>query len=449
MSLYAALYSGVSGLGAYSSALGMISDNITNINTVGYKETRARFSTLVTETRSANRYSPGGVQVLPQNLISKQGLLQSSSSATDLSIDGAGFFVVRQDTKNNEAVAFTRAGSFTPDAAGFLRNTAGQYLLGFPLDEEGNPPSTRSTEQLVPITISGLTGTAQATTKIDPLRGNLQSSQPVSSDVTGGIYDMTDPTKNMAGNGVAPDFVRNIQVFDSMGTPHNLTFGFLKSAATNEWNVEVWSTDGQNVTPLPGGQIASGTLAFNSDGSLNKVGSSPALLGALNVDWNSASGAAKAANSTIALNWGSNGDVDGFTQFDTNSTLISSSINGARFGNVNGVSISKDGTVTALFDNGLQRQVYQLPIAVFQNPDGLTRRQGNSYSMSDDSGVFTLQVAGDGGSGAVAPSTLEASTVDLAREFSELITVQRGFSASTKVITTADQMLDELNNIKR
>src|SRR5690606_21109139 len=167
MSLYSALFSGVSGLGAYSSALGMISDNITNVNTVGYKETRARFSTLVTETRSTTRYSPGGVQALPQNLISKQGLLQSSSSPTDLSIDGAGFFVVRPTVDAaSSAVSFTRAGSFTPDEAGFLRNTAGQYLLGFPLDSNGNTPSNRSVEQLVPITISGLTGTAEATTRI-------------------------------------------------------------------------------------------------------------------------------------------------------------------------------------------------------------------------------------------------------------------------------------------
>lgn len=453
MSLYAALYSGVSGLSAYSSALGMISDNITNVNTVGYKETRARFSTLVTETNATTRYSPGGVQVLPQNLISKQGLLQSSTSPTDLSIDGAGFFVVRQDSKDAAGVAFTRAGSFTPDEDGYLRNTAGQYLLGFPLDENGNPPANRSKENLVPITISGLTGTAQATTKIDPLRGNLQSSQPVSSQEA--TYNPAAAATSMKaydstlGTGVKPDFIRNIQVFDSMGTPHNLTFGFLKSNVTNEWHVEVWSADGANTAPLPGGQIATGTLAFNSDGSLNEGGSSPSLLGALNIDWNSASGASDAANSTIDLNWGSDGDVDGFTQFDTPSTLISSSVNGARFGNVNGVSISKNGTVTALFDNGLQRAVYELPIAVFQNPDGLSRRQGNSYNLSDDSGEFTLQVAGDGGSGSVAPSTLEASTVDLAREFSELITVQRGYSASTKVITTADQMLDELNNLKR
>ena len=121
MSLYASLYSGVSGLSAYSSALGMISDNIVNVNTIGYKETRASFTTLVTESRSTTSYSPGGVQSIPQSLISRQGLLQSSASATDLSIDGAGFFVVGATpgaVTQNGSISFTRAGSFTPDEEG-------------------------------------------------------------------------------------------------------------------------------------------------------------------------------------------------------------------------------------------------------------------------------------------------------------------------------------------
>lgn len=446
MSLYAALYSGVSGLGAYSNALGMISDNITNVNTIGYKETRARFNTLVTESRSATQYSPGGVQSLPKNMISKQGLLQSSSSPTDLSIDGAGFFVVRSAPDPNATdAAFTRAGSFTPDEDGFLRNTAGQYLLGFPLDSDGNTPANRSVESLVPITISGLTGTAEATTRISPVRGNLQSSQPVSAQEA--TYNPAVPANNMDSGNVIPDFVRNIQVFDSLGTPHNLTIQALKSSTPNEWHIELSAPDGVGVPLLSGNQVATGTLAFNSNGSIDLANTSASLLNSVEIDWTG--GASDADNSTIDISWGSDGDVDGFTQFDTPSTLISASVNGARFGNVTGVSIAKDGRVTALFDNGLTKEVYELPVAVFQNPDGLTRRQGNSYSSSDDSGEFTLQIAGDGGSGGVAPSTLEASTVDLAREFTELITTQRGFSASTRIITTADEMLDELNRVKR
>ncbi|MCK5575078.1 MAG: flagellar hook-basal body complex protein, partial [Sphingomonadales bacterium] len=198
------------------------------------------------------------------------------------------------------------------------------------------------------------------------------------------------------------------------------------------------------VAPLINGQLAVGTLAFNTDGSLDYAGTTAALINSMPANWTTGASA-----STLTFNLGSDGATDGFTQFDSVSTLISSNVNGAVFGNVTGVDIGKDGIVTALFDNGLSQAVFQLPVATFQNPDGLGRRQGNAYGVSDASGNFSLVEAGTGGGGTIAPSTLEASTVDLAKEFTELITVQRAFSASTRIITTADEMLDELNRVKR
>jgi flagellar hook protein FlgE len=451
MSLYAALYSGVSGLSAYSGALGMISDNIVNINTTGYKETRARFSTLVTESSSTTAYSPGGVQSLPQNLISRQGLLQASVSATDLSIDGAGFFLVANDanatgTRQNTDISFTRAGSFTPDDKGFLQNTAGLYLLGFPIDENGDIPVNREVSSLQPINISGLTGTAEASSEIT-LRAILQSSQTIIASE--GTFNASVSGTSMAGGvaAYAPDFQRNVQVFDSQGGTHTITIAAMKSSTPNQWHVELFSNPASDITAGPGlvaGQLARGTMVFNTDGTIDTVATSPALLASIPAAWTNGS-----SPSALTFNFGSNGESDGFTQFDSVSTLISSSVNGAVFGNVNGVSIGKDGIVTALFDNGLTRKVYKLPLATFQNPDGLTRKQGNSYTRSNESGIFALQLAGSGGAGLVAPSTLEASTVDLANEFTQLITTQRAFSASTKIITTADEMLDELNRLKR
>jgi flagellar hook protein FlgE len=141
---FAALSSGVSGLTAFTEGIGIISDNIVNVNTVGYKETRSRFSTLVTETQSVSRFSPGGVQLRAQTLVSQQGLLTSTASQTDLGIDGSGFFVVRSAPSAISAegnIQFTRAGNFTPDEAGFLKNTAGNFLLGFPIDVQGNIPT--------------------------------------------------------------------------------------------------------------------------------------------------------------------------------------------------------------------------------------------------------------------------------------------------------------------
>lgn len=455
MSVYGALYSGVSGLAANSNALGMFADNISNVNTVGYKATKARFSTMVTEGESQTVYSPGGVQATPQTLVSGQGLLQASTSATDLGIMGNGFFVVSGSPNNgldSSSIQFTRAGSFFPDDNGFLRNTAGLYLKGWPLDDLGNPPPNLSNlSTLETINISGLTGTAAATTMVG-LGGKLQTSlvanpleapDPAAVPPYAGyqVGDMQSYVMNGGASGpgnIKPDFLRDVQVFDSQGGAHTITIAVLKSSTVNQWHVELFDT-------TTGNAITSGDIAFKTDGSLDLGNTDTSLTDPVSgIDWQNGS-----ALSTITFSWGSDGKTDGFAQYDSPSTLASPSVNGAVFGNVTGVEITEEGIVIAQFDNGLAKPVYQLPIATFQNPDGLKRATGNSYTQSDQSGIFSLQVAGTGGAGMIAPSTLEASTVDLAQEFTNLITTQRAYSASTKVITTADEMLDELNRLKR
>lgn len=459
MSLYASLFSGVSGLTANSSAMGMISDNIVNINTTGYKGTVAKFSSLVTESNSAS-YSPGGVIAKPQALISHQGLLQGSTSATDFSIDGAGFFVVANqvDSQSSDAtISYTRAGSFSPDNNGFLQNTAGLYLQGYALDSEGNAP-TVNIANLTPINVSNFTITAEATTSV-ALRANLQSSQPLSAAITGATYDGTTLAGSMAAydadisagivpatQGTKPDFQSNMQVYDAKGEVHTLTFTAIKQG-NNLWNAEIIVSPASDITGalIAGtGQLARGQIAFNGDGTIDTILTSASLLAPLTINW---SGGANPG--LITFNLGSDGQSDGISEFAGESTVISTTSNGAKFGSVIGVSANADGVITALFNNGLARDVFILPISTFQNPDGLTRRQGNSYTISDASGEGDLKLAGKGGAGFVAPSTLEASTVDLAKEFTSLITIQRAFSASTKIITTADEMLDELNRIKR
>ena len=448
MSVFAALFSGVSGLQTFGSALGVSADNIVNINTVGYKETQARFTTLVTETSSSTSFSPGGVGLRTNTLVSKQGLIQASTSATDLSVDGAGFFVVRQASSAEAAQGeflFTRAGSFTPDAEGFLKNTAGLFLMGWEVDSQGNIPNNKSDlNAMVPIRTTNLTGLAEATDLVS-MRANLQSSQPVSAAAA--TYDATLNTNNMASGNVTPDFQSSVQVFDALGGTHSLLISALKSNTTNEWYIEIHvdpASDANTILPLLDGQVLTGTLAFTDKGKLDVANSSANLFSPVSIDWTGG-----AADSLISFDFGTDGSTDGFSQFATKSTLISSTVNGAIFGNVTGVSVGKDGFVTALFDNGLSTRVFKLPLATFQNADGLSRRQGNAYATSDQSGSFSIQEAGDGGAGTLAPSTLEASTVDLAAEFANLITTQRAFTASTRIITTADEMLDELNRIKR
>jgi flagellar hook protein FlgE len=465
MSLYGALFSGVSGLNANAQAIGAISDNISNVNTIGYKANDTQFSTLVTEASASTAYSPGGVQAKVRQLVSRTGLLQSSTSSSDLAVDGQGFFVARTAADDTSEVRFTRAGSFTQDANGYFKNTAGLYLQGWPLNNDGTFLNDGSTDSLVPVSTSTLTGTAEATTKVR-VRANLQASQTLNNDL--GIYDATDPAKNMAGGQLIPDFVQSVQVFDAQGGSHNINLGFMRADPTvpgneNTWNVEVYSANPseldaaqqQTVAGPPAitaGQLASGTIKFNADGSLNLAGTtllaggvpSLGLSSAITPIW-----ASDAGSDPISFDLGSDGKLDGLTQYEARNQVISYDRDGAVFGNVIGVNFSKDGTVTAQFSNGVSKKVYKLPIATFQNPDGLVRQQGNAYSPSDDSGSFALNEPGLGGGGRIVASTLESSTVDLASEFTKLITTQRAYSASSKIITTADEMLQELMQIVR
>ena len=453
---FTALAAGVSGLQAFTEGVGIIADNITNVNTIGYKETRSRFSTLVTENSSLSTYSPGGVRAFSETLVSSQGLLQPSSSATDLSVDGAGFFVVRDGANANDAngeILYTRAGAFSQDAEGFFQNTAGHYLLGWPLDSAGDIPANQNDLSLLePININALNGFGDATSNVS-LRANLQSSTPITAGYTNGA---------LAAGTLNADFETNLQVFDSQGGSHTVVLSAIKTA-TNEWNYELTFDDPTDLnagTHGANGLIGAGVLAFNTNGSidlgnttLNSISAAGATLtpvtlpgGTLTFEYNN-TGASAVDNGSIVFNFGSDGEANGFSQFDSISTLISSSADGASFDNVNGVAIGEDGTVSALFDNGLTLDVFQLPVAIFQNPNGLTRQQGNAFGISDLSGDFALQQAGFGGAGSIAPNSLEQSTVDLANEFSELIRVQRAFSASTRIITTSDEILEELTRL--
>ena len=437
MSLYSALYAGVSGLNAQSSAMATVADNITNVNTVGYKGTSAQFESLVNGGSLVSSYSAGGVTATPKALISKQGLLQASNSLTDISIDGAGFFVVRPNTDGTGAIAYTRSGSFTTDSAGYLRNTAGYYLMGWPLDANGNAVGTASQTSLQAIRPNALTGAATPTRLIE-LRANLDSTAAPVSTYTAG---------DMANGTTSPEFSRSVSIFDAQGSAHTLTFSFVKTGA-NQWAAEI-TGDPAEMTAINGlpvgsnGLLGSATVNFNADGSLN-LGSAQSLFGALSITYANGAG-----SSPITLNLGSNGGLGGLTQFGSDSALLASSVDGGMLGTVASVKISDSGIVSAVFDDGTSRAIYQIPIATFQNPDGLTRISGNAYLVSQDSGTAAINAAGSAGTGNISASMLEASNVDLAAEFSNMILFQRAYSASSKIITTVDDMLQEVSNLKR
>jgi len=314
-------------------------------------------------------------------------------------------------------------------------NANGLYLLGWKLDTSGHPPTNPNDLSL--ININNLSGQAVASSKIT-LQANLQASA-----TTANSYNVA--INNMTSGAVTPDFQRTINIDDSQGGTQPLELSFVKTGA-NTWAYEVsYQGDSANITGS--NPVASGTMTFNTDGSLANVvptggtGSPASGTISITVPWSSASGL---SSQTLSVDMGTAGSTDGITQFDTASTLTSANVDGAVYGSVSGISISSDGTVSANFSNGLNQAVFKIPLATFINPDGLAEVSGNAYTAASDSGTPVINAASTGGTGTINSNELEGSTVDLATEFTNLITTQRAYSACSRIVTTASQMLDEL-----
>lgn len=430
MSIFGGMRSAVTGLSAQSQQLGMIADNIANVSTVGYKRTSAQFSTLVTVSSTASSHSPGGVATNVLRSIDQQGLLESSTSTTDVAISGDGFFVVTDDSGGSGNIFFTRAGSFRPDKDGNLVNAAGYYLTGWPVNS-GVVSQTNVLSAFDVINVGNLTTQPQETTTID-MSANL-SAEAVSTDT----YDLA------------------VQLFDQQGVSHTMTTTFTKTANPREWTLTGTFTNA--LFDDGGAGVAStvlGTIVFNADGTLGSItaGADATLSGddlVFTADYDSDTGTA-ADQVAVTLNLGTlNTAADSLTNFAGANTPNYIEQDGRQFGSLTGVTIGEDGTVTVQFDNGITRDVYQVPLVTFNNPNGLAEKTGNVFIETTASGTATAHTANSGGAGAIAPSALESSTVDIADEFTRMIITQRAFSANTRVITTGDEMLDELVRIVR
>ena len=481
MTISSAMLAGVTGLVSNSSALAAISDNIANSNTVGYKKVGIDFTSLV-NAGDSGAYSAGGVSTATQHLITQQGSLQATSSVTDLAISGNGFFVTTQKAAGLSASDphyFTRAGAFTVDQDGYLKNSAGLYLEGWPADSTGTiSTDSANLSSLSPINILQVANGAQPTSE-GTINANLNADQAVSSAATNAgagtasapgynadvnpatspatAVSMTEYANNNA-TGVKPDFSITVPVSDSKGGSRTVVVDLLKSSTPNQWYAEVRAdppSDVQTDPSLPQGLIESGIVAFNPDGSLNTANttlSSSVSLGASSAATPAAGageGAAKWASSLGVNSQSVTLDLSKLTQFSAPSNVTSVQSNGTASGGISGVSISTAGVVTAVYDNGTTRTLAQVALATFPNPDGLSSVDGDAYQQSLSSGAMTLKAAGTAGAGTISPSSLEASTVDLSSEFTGLITTQQAYSAASKIITTADQMVQELLSIKQ
>jgi flagellar hook protein FlgE len=452
MSIFGAMRSGVTGLFSQSQALGMIADNIANVNTVGFKAVRPRFSTLVTAQSSADLHSPGGVQSKVEREIDRQGLLTASAVSTDIAIAGSGFFTVNDQTDGSGNTFFTRAGEFRPDKDGNLVNSGGYTLMGWPIDDAGVVQQTNVLSAFTVLNTANLTSAPVSTSLIE-IGANLPAAA-----TSGDANSLT------------------AQVFDLQGGQHSLTLTYTKTANANQWDITAAITNAGIVDPdanndgvndpltATGAFVANGTrigtINFGTDGTLSTITSTSATatdVGVVNAtterfemtfDFDSST-ATTADRKTVALDFGTLGQADGFTQFQGNFTPNFIEQNGKQFGSLSAVAIDEDGITTALFDNGETRDIFQVPVITFNNPNGLQERTGNVYSETNNSGPSVALEPGRGGAGSISPSALEQSTVDLADEFTRMIVTQRAFSASTRIITTADEMLEELTRIVR
>ena len=428
MSLMTALSSGTTGLESSSLDLSVVGDNIANANTVGFKAGRAAFEDELNQSviGGAGQIGLGSRVEAVQTMIT-QGALTSTGVATDLALQGGGYFVLHGQHNGGAGTFYSRAGQFTVDSNGYLVNLEGLRVQGFPAGPSG--------------VLSGapgdlLIGTASAQpnpTSNVTVKANLQADAAVPASP----WDPANPTQTS-------NFSTSMTVYDSLGASHAVQVFFCKTG-TGAWDWHAM-TDGAGLnggTPGTLTEIAGGSLAFDSNGALTTVTQSSSFnpLGAtspqpLNFNFGDPTGA------------GGTG-LAGVTQFATPSASTFIGQDGFGSGQLSSIKIDNQGVVTGVFTNGQTRALGQVAVASFSAPDQLDRAGGNLYAETPGAGQPVLGGAGSGGRGSIVSGALEQSNVDLADQFVQLIAAQRNFEANSKTITTADQLLSELIAMKR
>lgn len=419
MSLSGALSSAISALNAQSSSLAMISDNISNSDTTGYKTTSGMFEQLVTASSSGKSYSSGGVSVSGRSNITQQGLLSSTTNATDVAIQGSGFFVATDSTSAGGSTYYTRNGAFTTDNAGYLENN-GYYLEGWRTDASGN-----------------ITGT---------------SPEPINTKIAltnGGATTKTSLAANLPADAADNStFSSSTTVYDSLGDAHTLDISWTKTGS-NTWTAKLSSADGTVSTTAPASDTYD--ITFNSDGSLGTVTTAgQTTSNPLSITWTNG-----AATSSIAMNFGTTGGgTNGLTQLSSGSTTpsvsnFSADSDGVSFGTLSSISVGKDGVVDATYSNGQTIPIYKIAVATFADSNGLVAHSGGMYTSTATSGNATLQTSGENGAGTIYGSELESSTTDTTGQFSNMISAQQAYSAASQVVSTVNKMFDTLVSAMR
>jgi flagellar hook protein FlgE len=408
------LNTSVSGMLADSNWLASISQNVANANTTGYKNVDTDFSSLVDQIAGGDA-DFGGVSTSQVSLNSLQGNVVSTSTPTDLAIQGAGFFVV---SNSSGELFLTRNGSFTPDASGNLVNSAGYYLMAAP--SGGSPLAANSLTGLVKVNVNDAGQTATATTA-GSLTANLPSTAtPVAA------ADL--PSANTASSTYTE--ATSLVVYDNLGGAHTINLYFTNTGP-NTWEVDAFDASTASASggfPYSSGPLSTQTLTFNpTTGAL--ASGSPLSIAVPN-------------GQTMSL------DLSGMTQLAAAFNVTSATANGNAPSGVTGVSVAANGSLTFNYANGTSAAAYDIPLANVASPDNLTSVNGDAFLPSATSGPVYLGTAGGAGFGSIESSSLESSTVDLATELTEMIQAQSAYEANSKVFQTGADILDVLNGLK-
>jgi len=440
------MFSGVSGLRAHQTRLDVIGNNIANVNTVGYKASTVTFQEVFSQTLKGSgapdsTTGRGGTNPMQIGLgmgvgaISTQftrGSVQRTDNPTDLSIEGDGLFIVKGN--NADSFKYTRAGNFNVDKMGNLVASNGMCVYGWQYHEaDPDNPGARifNTEKNIePINIY-----------TDTYNGNKKIIAPKATDQVA-----------LAGNlnlneDAATPVVLPLTVFDSFGNDYKVEARFQKSATDHQWNYTIADT-----VAAPNNRFAAvtGTITFDSTAGNEgraiqaTVGADPDTSLVKNINLNLSTIDASLTDVNLKL------DLARITEYATDSSAKAYSVNGYNSGTLVTFNIGSDGVITGIYSNGQQQPLGLVGLASFENPAGLQKVGENMYTATSNSGDLKKPTKPGGeGLGTLNPGTLEMSNVDLSKEFTEMITTQRGFQANSRIITTSDEMLNELVNIKR
>ncbi|TGQ71215.1 flagellar hook protein FlgE [Mesorhizobium sp. M00.F.Ca.ET.186.01.1.1] len=418
MSLYGMMRTGVSGMNAQANRLSTVADNIANSDTTGYKRSSAEFSTLVMPS-TGGAYNSGGVTTTIRQAVSDPGVLQYTTSVSDLAVSGDGFFVV-QDPSGTPFL--TRAGAFVPDGQGRLVNAAGFQLMAYSYDNGVPAATVNGFEGLVPVVISDQGMTATPSTE-GSYTGNLPAgATPVAA--------ASLPSTNSATAQYTSK--SSMVAYDNLGNKKLLDVYFTNTGA-GTWQVSVFdqskATAGTSF-PYTGGQLGSANLTF--DTTTGKL-----------------TGAVNSVSFTVPNGAAMNLDLSNLTQLGAGFTVTDAQVNGNAPSTIDKVQIGKDGTIYAQYKDGSTKALYKIPLADVQSPDQLKALPGNVYAQGTESGAVRIGFANEGKLGSIISGALENSNVDIAEELTNMIAAQRSYTANSKVFQTGSDLMDVLVNLKR